>query len=197
MNEKISEFKTWIRHQWIPNGTIEDTGDAIKITTPSAIGEINFNDLDVFIIEMKVENRADGENKFYLHFEFVDLAAAKENFIAMLRSMNETNKNRVLKILFCCTGGLTTGYFAEKLNEASTILARKFEFNAVPESKLYEVGNEYDVIMIAPQIGYELKKISLHFPDTLVLKIPPKIFAAYDANELIKFFNWFARYGME
>ncbi len=197
MNEKISEFRSWILSQRIPSGTIEDAGDTIKITTPSATGEVTFNDLDVFIIEMKVENRADGENKFYLHFEFVDLAAAKENFTAMLRALNETNKNRVLKILFSCTGGLTTGYFAEKMSEASAILARKFEFNAVPEAKLYEVGGGYDIIMIAPQIGYKLQKISDKFPDTLVMKIPPKIFAAYDANELIKFFNWFARYGME
>ena len=197
MKEKISEFKSWILSQRIPGGKMEDAGDSIKITTPSATGAVNFHDLDVFIIEMSVENLADGENKFYLHFEFVDLAAAKENFIAMLRSLNETNKNRTLKILFSCTGGLTTGYFAEKLNEASAILARKFEFNAVPESKLNEVGGDYDIIMIAPQIGYKLQKISEAFPDTLVLKIPPKVFAAYDANELIKFFNWFARYGME
>ncbi|MBO4401535.1 MAG: hypothetical protein J5809_06785 [Selenomonadaceae bacterium] len=197
MNEQISEFKSWILSQKIPSGKVEDTGDTIRISTPSATGEVNFHDLDVFIIEMSVDSRADGENKFYLHFEFKDLPSAKENFTAMLRSLNETNKARVLEILFCCTGGLTTGYFAEKLNEASEILARKFEFDAVPAAKVYEVGGDYDIIMIAPQIGYELRKISEQFPDTLVMKIPPKVFAAYDANTLIKFFNWFARYGME
>lgn len=196
-SEIISEFKAWIMSQRIPSGKIIDGGDAIKIETAQAAGEVNFHDLDVFIIEMIVTNVADGENKFYLHFEFKDLSAAKENFVAMLHALNETNRQRALKILFSCTGGLTTGYFAEKLTEASTILARKFEFNAVPAAKIYEVGGGYDIILIAPQIGYELKKISAALPETLVLKIPPEIFAAYDANALIKFFNWYAKYGME
>ena len=192
----LDDFKSWILSQKIPSGKLKETDDSIEIATPSATGKINFYDLNFLIVEMSVKNLASGEDKFYLHFEFVDLNSAKENFVAMLRSLNDTNKQRSLKILFCCTGGLTTGFFADKLNEASTILARKFEFSAVPAMKVYEVGGDFDIIMIAPQIGYELKKISQQFPDTLVMKIPPKIFAAYDANELIKFFNWYAKYGM-
>ena len=123
--------------------------------------------------------------------------AAKENFKAMIHNLTASQKKENLKILFSCTGGLTTGYFAEKLNEASKILARKYTFAAVPFAEIYKVKDDYDIIMIAPQIGYKLQEISNKFPDSLVLKIPPKIFAAYDANELVKFFNWYARYAVD
>lgn len=191
----LEQYKIWILSQKIPNVTVADKGEQIIFNAKSAEAVLSFFDLDFLIVEMRVnDDKNADEDKFYLHFELSDLNSAKENFNSMIQSLVDENNRSKLKILFSCTGGLTTGYFAEKLNEAAKILARKFEFEAVPVTKIDEVGADYDVIMIAPQIGYKLKEISNKFPESLVLKIPLKVFAAYDANELVKFFNWYSKY---
>lgn len=195
----LEQYKGWILSQKIPKVSVEDQGEQFIFKTKGSQGVISFYELDYLIIEMRVTNVEENsdEDKFYLHFEFVDMETSKENFNSMMQSLIAEDKKRKLKILFSCTGGLTTGYFAEKLNDAANLLSRKYEFNAVPITKIDEIGTEYDVIMIAPQIGYKLKEISNKFSESLVLKIPPKVFAAYDANELIKFFNWFSKYGID
>lgn len=197
MNQKFVELKTWILARKIPNVTVEDTGETILFRAKNAVGRVNFYELDALIVEMAVDEKtgASDDDSFYLHFEPVDMDAAKENFNAMIQRLTAKKPDESLKILFSCTGGLTTGYFASKLNEASKILSRKYEFVAVPFAKVEEVAADFDIIMIAPQVGYKLQELSNKFPDSLVMKIPPKVFAAYDANELVKFFNWYAKYG--
>ena len=189
-NEKlVADYKAWILSQKIPDGKIVDAGDSIKISTSYAAGEVNFHDLDVFIIEMSLTNLADGENRFYLHFELKDLDYAEELFRQMIETLTELKSQQSVKILLSCTGGMTTSFFAEKLNEAVKLLSLDYEFAAVPFHKLYSVGSDYSVILLAPQIAYEFQKVSDILHDKLVLKIPPKVFASYDTGEMIKFIN--------
>ena len=187
-NEKlVNDYKAWILAQKIPDATITDAGDSVKISTGYATGEVNFHDLDVFIIEMIVTNLADGENKFYLHFELKDLAYAEELFGEMADALADLKQQQTLKILLSCTGGLTTGFFAEKLNDAAKILALDYKFDAVPFHKLYSVARDYSMILLAPQIAYQAAKAAEILHDKLVLKIPPKVFAGYDSAEMLKF----------
>ncbi|MBO4401537.1 MAG: ROK family protein [Selenomonadaceae bacterium] len=187
MKQLANDFKSWILAQKIPDATLKDAGDSVKISTSYAAGEVNFHDLDVFIIEMVVTNLADGENKFYLHFELKDLAYAQELFGEMVETLADLKKQQTLKILLSCTGGLTTGFFAEKLNDAAKLLSLDYEFNAVPFHKLYSAAFNYSVILLAPQIAYQAKAAQEVLSSQLVLKIPPKVFASYDAAEMLKF----------
>ena len=189
MNDEklLGEFRRWILSQKIPGATLDDTGDSIKISTNYAAGEVNFHRLEVVIVEMLVKNLARGEDKFYLHFELKDLNYAQELFGEMVETLLELKNQQRLKILLSCTGGLTTSFFADKLNDAAKFLALDFEFAAVPFHKLYSVGFDYSVILLAPQISYQLKNASAVLSNRLVLKIPPKIFASYDAAALIEF----------
>ena len=187
MKQIASDFKNWILAQKISDGKIEAAEDSIKISTSYAAGKINFYDLNVLIVEMAVTNLADGENKFYLHFELKDLAYAQELFGEMIDTLEDLKNQQKLKILLSCTGGLTTGFFADKLNDAAKILALDYEFAAVPFHKLYSVGFDYSVILLAPQIAYQASKAAEVLHNQLVLKIPPKVFASYDSAEMLKF----------
>ena len=89
--------------------------------------------------------------------------------------------------MLSCTGGLTTGYFAQKLNEAAELLSLDYKFDAVPFHKLYSAAFDYSVILLAPQIAYQAKAAQEVLNGQLVLKIPPKVFAAYDSSEMIQF----------
>lgn len=196
MSAKIlSEFKQKILSKNFSEGTISEINGNIEIKTSYAVGKINFYDLEVNIVEMSVTNLADDENKFYLHFELRDLKHAEELFFDMLNTMIDLKNQQKLKILLSCTGGLTTGFFADKLNEAATLLSLNYEFNAVPFYKLYEVARDYSLILLAPQIAYQAKNAQEVLNNQLVLKIPPKVFAAYDSGEMLNFIraelnNW-------
>ena len=171
-------------------GTISEVDGNIEIKTSYAEGKINFYALDVLIVEMSVTNLSDDENKFYLHFELRDLNYATELFAEMLQTIIDLKDKQSLKILLSCTGGLTTGFFADKLNETAKILSLDYEFNAVPFHQLYNVGFDYSVILLAPQIAYQLKNAQEILHDKLVLKIPPKVFASYDSGEMLDFIRY-------
>jgi cellobiose-specific phosphotransferase system component IIB len=194
-SEIFNEFKKKILATDFSEGTITEVGGNIEIKTSYAVGSINFHELEVNIVEMIVTNLADDENKFYLHFELRDLAYAEELFAEMLETIIELKNHQKLKILLSCTGGMTTSYFAEKLNDAANLLSLNYEFNAVPFYKLYEVAVNYSVILLAPQIAYQMKTAQDILNNQLVLKIPPKVFASYDSAEILKFIresleNW-------
>lgn len=194
--EKILQsFKEKILTTNLEVGEISEVDGNIEIKTSYAVGKINFYALDVLIVEMSVTNFADDENKFYLHFELRDLNYASELFSEMLQTIIELKDKQTLKILLSCTGGLTTGFFADKLNETAKMLSLNYEFNAVPFHRLYEVARDYSMILLAPQIAYQAQKAAEILPDSLVLKIPPKVFASYDSGEMLKFIresldNW-------
>ena len=39
-----------------------------------------------------------------------------------IETIQKLIKKPVVKVLLCCSGGLTTGYFAQKINEAASLL---------------------------------------------------------------------------
>ena len=77
--------------------------------------------------------------------------------------------------------------FASNLNSVVEMLGEDYHFEAVAYTNIYEEVENYDVILIAPQIGYLLKRLKESLPDKLVLQIPTAIFAGYDAIGAIKF----------
>jgi len=182
-----TEYKNWILSFNGDGIATQDEGEKITLNTPYAVGRVDVHDLGIVIVELSVTNLADDENKFYLHFELKDLDHAKELFTEMRETLLDLKDKQKLKILLCCTSGMTTGFFREKLNEAAELLSLDCEFNAVPFHKLYEVGFDYNIILLAPQIAYSYQEACQIFQDRLVLKIPPKFFAGYDTAGVLRF----------
>lgn len=180
-------YKNWILNHKIDGVKIFSQNENILIETNFARGEINFYELEVQIVEMSVNTLEDDENKFYLHFELKDLSHAKELFKEMLEVLESLEKQPKIKILLCCTSGLTTNFFKDKLNEASKILSLNFEFNAVSFSKLYATAYDYSIILLAPQIYFQFDSVKKNLSEKLVLKVPAKIFASYDTGKLFEF----------
>lgn len=53
--------------------------------------------------------------------------------------------NTKIKVLLSCTGGLTTGYFAFKVEEAIKLLDLNIEINAISYTNLDQEGSNYDI----------------------------------------------------
>ena len=184
MNTK--EYIEWIMTQPHPGYTLAKTDDDhIQMENDSARGEINIYHLEMDIIELKLESKKDGEVFFFLHFELKDDDHAKGLYKEMAESLQEYGTRKGVRILLSCTSGLTTSFFAQKLNEAAETLSLQYEFNAEAYTDLFTKGADYDVILLAPQIAYQKKKTEGVFKDKPVIAVPAQIFASYDAGKMI------------
>lgn len=179
-------FKMWILSQGNEQCHISlKDENTVKITTQYSESTICFYSNQ--IVEFNVTNKFKNEIELYLHFQFKNMKHTLELFNEMYQTVQKLIKKPTVRVLLSCTGGLTTGYFAQRINEVASLLSMNIEVDAIAYDHLYEVGDGYDVIMLAPQISYLYAKASAILKNKIVLKIPSAIFAKYDVKEMISF----------
>ncbi len=177
-------FREYIRSYSLADIRLDDSGEKEwLLETDYATGSVVFHELA--IIELIITSKKDGENAFYLHFQLGNEEHAKNLFDEMISTLRGMRNKQKIKVLLTCTSGLTTSFFAQELNKAAQNLQLDFEFSAVSYSNLYENGFRYDVILVAPQIQYEFKKINEIYSRKIVLKIPAAVFGGYKTGEVI------------
>ena len=195
MDEFLKDIHTEIFYYWILNQKNRlyrcfqdpDNHQIIILENEDSQGIITFNKYN--IIELTVVNKIKHKTEFYLHFQMKNLHHAKHLFEEMVKTIKKISTTPSTKILLCCSGGLTTGYFAEKINEISRLLDLDIEARATRYLDVYEKGLNYDYVLLAPQISYLCANIQKVLKEQKVLKIPPKVFAKYDVLNLIRFIS--------
>lgn len=183
------DFKTWIKEHDSDDYQVEVVSDeTIKLKTEYGEAKINFIKIEEsLIVEFKILSKKDDSVKFYLHFELKDEEHAKQLYDEMVGTLLSLKNEKTIKVLLSCTAGLTTSMFAENLNSIAGMMNLDYQFDAVSYLNIYEEVDKYDVVLIAPQIGYMLQRLQDSLSDKLVLQIPTAIFASYDALEALKF----------
>ena len=179
-------FKAWVLAQTSDDYELKlnpDNPNKITIDTIYAFGEIGFYSLD--IIELSVVNKRDGSQEFYLHFQMNTMKHAIDLFNEMIECITGIGDHNATKVLLTCSGGLTTGYFCELLNKKIELFNFNYTFNALPYTKLSAEAKNYDVICLAPQIGYMRDEIAKKNRGKIVFTIPTAVFGKYNAAELI------------
>ncbi|MDO4466209.1 MAG: hypothetical protein Q4C49_04305 [Bacillota bacterium] len=110
---------------------------------------------------------------FYLHFEMHDFEFVLSQLSSFFRFYYQTEEEEVTikvfpekieNILICCTAGLTSGYYASLLQSKmdEDMPNNKIQVCGANVSFLPSMIDEYDIVLLAPQIYYmekELKKI--------------------------------------
>lgn len=181
-------FKKWICLQKNEKYKIDDhQEDVIFIETEYGLGEITFNPMN--IIELKVTNKLTDDIDFYLHFQMKTMKHAVELFYEMIKSIMDLSHKPVTKVLLSCSGGLTTSFFANRISEVIQLLGLNMKVDAVGYNQLFQVGDQYDVILLAPQISYLHAKVQEILKKQIVLNIPPQVFAKYDVGKMISLIN--------
>ncbi len=182
----IGVFRQWVLGQNQENITItENQTDGLDVLTIESLlcyGTITF--YPSHIVELAVKNKMTEQTEFYIHFQMNTLSHATSLFKEMIACIARVDAKKSVRVALSCTGGLTTGLFAQELNEAAEKADLNYFFNEVPYPKLYEVGRHYQVILLAPQISYQLARVKEVFKPQLVMNIPPQIFARYDTAAL-------------
>ena len=197
--EELEAFKRWILHQTSADYLmyLDDSDDAvIRIETDFCRGDVifypsSFSDPDSVkdIIQLSVVNSRTENHAFFLHFKYHSQQHARKMFSEMLDTIKELKDRPSANILLCCTSGMTTGYFAEKLNESAELLGLNYHFSAVSYNNLFKEGGKFDLILLAPQVSFNLERVQEILYNKTVLLIPPRVFAGYDVMqtfELVK-----------
>lgn len=182
-NNLIQQFRQWVLTQTSPKYKlfVSDKDDqVIVIETSYCRGEVTFFPMD--IVQLSVLNLVSDCHEFYLHFQMHTLEHAMKLFGEMLESVQELAVKPPVRVLLCCTSGLTTGFFAEKLNSSAKLLNLNYEFSAVSYGKLYNTATQYEVILLAPQISYIYETAEKILSGHKIFRIPPKMFATYDVQ---------------
>lgn len=180
----ISLFKEWILfHQSTHYSIKEDKEKNIVIESNETQGHINFYDQE--IVEYVLMNKKSKENEFYLHFQFHSFQHAMELFNEMIGLIKHIHQSAKLKVLLVCSGGLTTGYFAQKLKEAIGLLNLNMSVEARGYSEIYQIAQDYDMVLLAPQVSYLYSEVKKILKQQTILKIPPQVFGKYDVRQCI------------
>lgn len=184
MNEVANTYRAWILDQTIDGCTISCIDDEhLRIESTIATGCANFYDIhDSTIIELRLEDKQSGESVFFLHFELEDIDRAKHLFEEMSEVYAKLTAQEVHHVLLCCTCGITTTFFANKLNETSQSLGLDYDFRAMPLEDAKKCGSGFVAVLLAPQVGHLRKSVAEALPNTLVIELPATIFGSYDAS---------------
>ncbi|MBQ7992842.1 MAG: ROK family protein [Solobacterium sp.] len=187
----LDEFKKWALEQKSPEYEISfyrDRYDHIRVANDCAEGTVAFYPLENFdVVEMSVINTNTHDAVFYLHFELKDLEHARELFTELTEAVIKQKNSSVTKVLLCCSSGITTHYFLEKLKSANELLNLEMEFSAVNYGNLYVKAQSNDVIILAPQISYEYEKVREILSSKIVNVIPTSVYGSYDVSGLLQF----------
>lgn len=177
-------FRQWICAQRISGYAIAYKDESHLLLEGEAFfGETNFYPMEdgSEIVEMRITRRVDDEHVFFLHFMMEDIARAQELFGEMRDALLELSSAKKIEVLLCCTCGITTTMFAAKMDQISSTLDLGYRVQARPLDAAIAAGKGYDVVMLAPQVAYERRRVAEAFPDAVVFEIPAKVYGGYDA----------------
>lgn len=181
----LQEYLKWILGQQSSLYSLTESDGRIHLKTDYAEAVLTPY-ADLSIMEFAITDLRTSRVTFYLHFQVQEETHAKKMFHDLTGSLKRMKQARNIQVLLSCTSGLTTGYFAQQLNSAASAQGLDMCFEAVSYDHLYDSGFRYDVIMLAPQIGYLQKEAQAILHDEIVFTIPTEIFASYDASALIE-----------
>lgn len=186
MSDHPFDYKTWIRQHHDDSIQFEKIrADHYELGNGAGSATIRFYDND--LVEISIARKKDNEIQYYLHFQIKDKEHAQQMYLEMIEALKAMEDEQVVKILLCCSSGFTTSYFAQRLNEAAKQLSLDYEFDATSYFDLYSRAEGYDMILIAPQIGYMLKKFKKALPKKRVCQIPTSLFASYNTGATFSF----------
>lgn len=90
------------------------------------------------------------------------------------------------KIVLCCNAGMSTSMLVEKIRAAAAAEGFDCQVAAHPISEVKEKAGDADVILLGPQVRYELKKVQKLFPDKPVEPIAPTDYGMLKGDSVLK-----------
>lgn len=106
----------------------DNDNNTIIISNEIVIGKIIYYGKGIF--EEELNDRQTKEKIFYLHFQLTHFNHAVELFKEMINCALEATNRPQIRVLLCCSGGLTTTLFASKMQELAKLENLSYEIFA-------------------------------------------------------------------
>lgn len=178
------QYREWILTLNDPQYTIVPQENRIQISCTGHHAEIIFYPEN--IIELTITNTAKDTAEFYLHFRLEEKKHAMDLTHQMLKTLLTLKNRKAIRAVLTCSSALTTSFFAEKLNEAAGLLGEDMSFQAVSIDRIYQEAADFDVVLLAPQVSFQYRKMREILKDKTVLKIPAGDFGRYRTGPVIE-----------
>lgn len=183
-SKMFDQYRKWVIQRGTESFPVTENEEGnLEIESLNCLGRVNFYENET--VELVINTIPEDEIAFFLHFQLNDMNHAKELYYDLEEAMRNMAKQGKVNILLTCSSALTTSYYAELLNEAAKTLGLKYSFRAVSFDRIETEGKKEDVILLAPQVHFERKKVQEMFKDKIVINIPAQTFGKYDTGELI------------
>lgn len=190
MDEFLREINSLIYLKWIANQKLHDIHVIEKNNEVILEAAHSYSRIILYphsIFEEEVRDRKTDKVLYYIHFQMANMKHAVNLFYEMLDCIYENCSQPLGRILLCCSGGMTTSLFASKMQTLAQLENRNYEINATGYGRLYEIGNDYDVILLAPQVSYLLPEVRMHLENVIVEEIPARYFARNEYKNVLDF----------
>ena len=70
-----------------------------------------------------------------------------------------------MNILLVCAAGMSTSLLVNRMNDAAKAKGIEVNIEAHPVGSIATYGDQADVILLGPQVRYELKKVKSRYAD--------------------------------
>lgn len=188
-NEVGAAFRAWVLNQHPANATVHALDDdRIRLATSRSKAEVNcYPDMgDREICELIIVRAGEEDASFFLHFVLDDLTRAQELFDEMAEVLATNEQHQTTRVMLCCTSGMTTLFFASKLNDMAHTLDLQYEFVAMPFTQAIGATEHFSAILLAPQVAHLRHDMARAHPHALVFEIPGKVFGTYDTKAALR-----------
>lgn len=178
-------YMKWITMQDLPDITLHAHATNIILEAAHSISRITLYPDCIF--EEETKDRESGKVIFYIHFRMANMRHAIALFNEMVDCIYENCAQPLGKILLCCSGGLTTSYFASQMQAICDLEHLNYTVSATGYGMLYEMVDDYDLVLLAPQVSYMEPKIRANIPYKKVSTIPTKYFARNEYKKALDY----------
>lgn len=90
------------------------------------------------------------------------------------------------KIVLLCAAGMSTSLLVTKMREAAKEAKYECNINAYPISEVESVGKDADIILLGPQVRFELEKIKSKLPGKKVAVIDMRSYGLVDGKKILQ-----------
>lgn len=90
------------------------------------------------------------------------------------------------KIRLFCAAGMSTSLLVTKMQAYADSVGYECQVEAHPTSEVAQYGPEADIILLGPQVRFEMKKIQAQLPDKIVEPIDMKAYGMMNGEAVIK-----------
>lgn len=90
------------------------------------------------------------------------------------------------KVLLVCAAGMSTSLLMNKMKEYASSISYDMQVEAHPVSAVEEKGKEMDIILLGPQIRFNLNKVKGFFPEKPIEAIDIQAYGTMNGEKVVK-----------